>query len=195
MNKTIVLGNLGKDAEIQTVNSRKAINFNLAYTYSYTDEKEVKQSNTTWYDCTYWLNADKSSKIVEYLKKGTKILVEGVVSPDTYKNKDGKYIATLKMNVQHITLAGSSDKTTTEDKNQNSGNRLLEWINNLSDSMKNNIYSFLISGGSEGDIPEKTKEYINSLSDENKQKLIDGIESTIPSAIEELTKKDDDLPF
>ena len=170
----------------------------MAYSYSYTNDKGVKETNTTWYDCTQWLDGNKDAKIVDYLKKGTKILIEGVVSPDTYKNKEGRIIGVLRMNVQHITLAGTaSDKNdaSASDKNDAyASDKLNNWVSRMSPESKENLYSYILTGGTDGTLPDATKNFINALSDNEKQLIADAIEKTLPSAIEKLEEKDD-LPY
>jgi hypothetical protein len=71
MQKLILTGHVGNDATIADLQSGKqVINFNVAVTEKYKDREPV----TTWYKCAWFIN---NASIAQYIKKGTKVLVEG----------------------------------------------------------------------------------------------------------------------
>ena len=83
MNKIIVSGGLGRDAELKTLPSGKyVLEFSIAVNSGYGDNKK-----------TYWWKAklfgDRAAKLAEYFVKGTKLLVEGVPELREYEAKDG----------------------------------------------------------------------------------------------------------
>ena len=102
MNRTQIIGHIGKDAETRNVNNMVAIGFNVAHTESWTDQSGEKKERTTWIQCTLWRKPDKTG-IAQYLKKGVKVLVEGRVEADAYL-KDGEAVASLKLTVQNLEL-------------------------------------------------------------------------------------------
>lgn len=73
MQKIIVTGNLGADATVQTYQTNSFVAFRIAATEKF-NNNGAQESRTTWYDCT-WNKTD--SKLLEYLKKGQKLLVIG----------------------------------------------------------------------------------------------------------------------
>lgn len=83
MNKIIVTGGLGKDAELKSLPSGKnVLEFSIAVNSGYGDNKK-----------TYWwkgkLFGDRAAKLAEYFTKGTKLMIEGVPELREYEAKDG----------------------------------------------------------------------------------------------------------
>lgn len=97
---TIAVGYLGQDAKINhtTNNNKSAINFSIAHTEKYQD-KEV----TTWIECTLWREADKAA-VMQYLKKGSRVIVRGPVKAKAYQNGAGELVASLQLTVEELTL-------------------------------------------------------------------------------------------
>jgi single-strand DNA-binding protein len=86
LNKIMLIGNLGKDAENRfTTDNVSVFNFSVATTYSY------KNKNGEWTDETTWHNVvafNLSEFYKNYLKKGRKVYVEGRLVSRTYEDKD-----------------------------------------------------------------------------------------------------------
>ena len=83
MNKIIVTGALGRDAELKTLPSGKnVLEFSIAVNSGFGDSKK-----------TYWWKAklfgDRAAKLAEYFVKGTKLIIEGVPELREYEAKDG----------------------------------------------------------------------------------------------------------
>lgn len=87
MLKVILTGKLGQDAELKDVGKLKAINFTVAVS---TDHGKDAESGTEWVRAVIWKNEGQSTKVLEYLKKGKGVLIEGVPSIESYKNKEGE---------------------------------------------------------------------------------------------------------
>jgi single-strand DNA-binding protein len=104
MIKLQVIGNLGKDCVVNTVNGKNVMNFTVAHTEKYKDSTGAQREKTIWVDCAYW--NDRTS-ISPYLKKGTQVYVEGSPEVRTYTTQDGKSGASLSLRVQSIQLLGS----------------------------------------------------------------------------------------
>lgn len=86
MNKATILGNVGRDPDVKTMNSGdKVANFSIATSESWTKDGERKEK-TTWHNIVVW---GKLADIVErYVHKGSKVLVEGMIEMRKYE-KDG----------------------------------------------------------------------------------------------------------
>jgi single-strand DNA-binding protein len=97
----MVVGHLGKDCTVNTVNGKSVINFNVAHSESYADAQGAKVEKTTWFQCAYW--TDKT-KVSEYLKKGTMVFVEGRVDVRTYTDQQGVTKASLELRVNMVNL-------------------------------------------------------------------------------------------
>jgi single-strand DNA-binding protein len=104
MIKLMVIGNLGKDCIVNTVNGKNVINFSVAHTEKFKDSTGAQREKTTWVECAYW--TDRTG-IAPYLKKGTQVYAEGTPEVRTYQTNDGKSGASLSLRVQSVQLLGS----------------------------------------------------------------------------------------
>lgn len=104
VNKVILIGNLGKDPEVRALPSGSNVaNVTLATSESYKDKEGNKVEHTTWHSLVFF---NKLADIVgEYLKKGSKVYVEGQLRTREYE-KDGvkKYITEIV--VRDMTMLG-----------------------------------------------------------------------------------------
>lgn len=91
---------LGSDAVTKDVNGDQVIEFSVAESRKYKDQKGDDQEYTQWYKCSYW----SKSKIHEFLKKGTSVFVQGVLNPAAYLDKQGRPALDLKIKVDNIVL-------------------------------------------------------------------------------------------
>jgi single-strand DNA-binding protein len=106
MIKLMVIGHLGKDAEVREVNGKKVIAFNVAHTEKYRDSQGNQQSRTTWVRCSYW---NDNTNIVPYLRTGTQIFVEGTPSVDAYMSStQNQPAASLDLRVLRVELLGGN---------------------------------------------------------------------------------------
>lgn len=108
MLKLTAIGSVGADAEVKKVNGKSVIQFSVAHSEKYTDSKGEKQESTTWVRCSKWADDGKTG-VAEYIKKGTKVYVEGFPKVQTYTTKDGKQGASLELRVLQVELLGSKD--------------------------------------------------------------------------------------
>jgi single-strand DNA-binding protein len=103
MIKMQVIGHLGKDCVVNTVNGKNVINFTVAHTEKYRDSQGNNQEKTTWVDCAYW--TDRTA-ISPYLTKGKQVFVEGTPEVRTFTRQDGTSGASLSMRVRDVQLLG-----------------------------------------------------------------------------------------
>lgn len=98
VNKVILLGNLGKDPELRYTNSGVAVaTFSLATSEQRRDASGTMQEKTEWHNIVAW---SKLAEICgEYLKKGSKIYLEGRLQYRTYDDKNGvkRYVTEIVM--------------------------------------------------------------------------------------------------
>lgn len=76
-----ILGNIGRDAEIKTINGKEYISFSVAST-----EKENGEDVTRWISVLASFN---NSSIVQYIKRGQQVFVSGRYSDKLYTHKSG----------------------------------------------------------------------------------------------------------
>lgn len=77
----IIVGNVGKDAEMRYTPSGQAVtSFSVATNRQYTSSNGEQVKETIWFRITTW---GKQAEVCnQYVKKGSKVLVEGRLSPD-----------------------------------------------------------------------------------------------------------------
>jgi|ERR1035437_4332946 single-strand DNA-binding protein len=98
-------GNLTKDCEMATIGTRTVINFTIAENKRYKNRQGVQQDKVTYIECAYWRDADaEKTKVSEYLKKGTRVLVDGEPDVRVFTKQDGTTVGQLKINVNRIEI-------------------------------------------------------------------------------------------
>lgn len=99
VNKVTLIGNLGKDPEVRYTGSGTAVaTFSVATNESWKDAEGATQERTEWHNIVAW---KKLAEICgEYLKKGSKIYLEGRLQYRTYDDKNGvkRYVTEIVMN-------------------------------------------------------------------------------------------------
>jgi single-strand DNA-binding protein len=88
VNKVTLIGNLGRDPEVRTLeNGTKVGSFTLATNENYKDKNDQWQSLTEWHNIVVWrYQAEKAER---ELKKGSLAYVEGKITHRKYQDKDG----------------------------------------------------------------------------------------------------------
>ena len=105
LNKAILIGNLGRDAEIRfTAGGSAVANFSLATTDKWTDKDGQKQERTEWHRIVLW--GKQAESLQEYLTKGKQIFVEGRLQTRQWDDKDGNKRYTTEIKADRITLLG-----------------------------------------------------------------------------------------
>ena len=104
VNKVILVGHLGRDAEVRVTPSGNPVaNFSIATTEVWKDKSGQKQEKTEWHRVALWGKAAESLK--EYLVKGKMIYVEGRLETRKWE-KDGVERYTTEVKADKITLLG-----------------------------------------------------------------------------------------
>jgi single-strand DNA-binding protein len=90
VNRIILVGNLGKDPEIRTTKDGKEIaNFSIATTESWKDKSSgERKSKTEWHKVSVF-SQGLVGIIKNYVKKGSKIYVEGQLQTRKWTDKNG----------------------------------------------------------------------------------------------------------
>src|SRR5215467_13851051 len=88
LNKIMLIGNLGKDPELQlSAEGTPFTRFSLAVNRSYTSSSGEKVEETEWFNIVVWRQL---AEICErYLHKGSKVYIEGRLSQRKYTDKEG----------------------------------------------------------------------------------------------------------
>src|SRR3954471_24464407 len=106
VNKVILVGNLGRDAELRYTPGGAAVaTLNLATTEVWNDKSSgQKQEKTEWHRIVLWGKSAES--LSEYLTKGKQIFVEGRLQTRKWQDKDGHDKYTTEIRADRITLLG-----------------------------------------------------------------------------------------
>ena len=88
VNKVILVGRLGRDPETRFTGAGQAVcNFSLATDETFKDRNGERQKRTEWHKIVVW---GKQAEIAQqYLKKGSKVYVEGRIQNRTWDAQDG----------------------------------------------------------------------------------------------------------
>ncbi len=105
-NKVQLIGNLGNDPEIITLESgKKLAKFSLATNESYKDASGEKQTKTDWHNLVAW---GKTADIIEkYITKGKEIAIEGKLSTRGYETKEGENRYVTEVIVNELLMLGN----------------------------------------------------------------------------------------
>jgi single-strand DNA-binding protein len=106
VNKVILIGNLGKDPEIRTLETGVSVaTIVLATSERYKDRNTGEQKETTdWHTVVLWRGlADIAQK---YLKKGSSVYVEGRLKTRNYTDKEGNTRYVTEVLGDNLTMLG-----------------------------------------------------------------------------------------
>lgn len=104
VNKVILVGNIGRDPDIQTTNGgTKVAHVSLA-TSRRVPRNGSFEDRTEWHRLTMW---DRLAQLAEdYVRKGDRVYVEGRIEYDSFE-KNGVTIPTAEVQVRELVLLGS----------------------------------------------------------------------------------------
>lgn len=98
LNKVMLIGNVGKDPEVTTLDSgSKVAKFTLATSERYTDKSGQKQEKTEWHNIVAW--GPQAEVIEKYVTKGKQLYVEGQIQSRSWE-QDGvkRYATDIRLN-------------------------------------------------------------------------------------------------
>lgn len=111
----IIVGNLGHDPEMRyTPSGHPVTNFSMAANRQYTASDGQVVKETIWFRVTTW--GKQAEACNQYLKKGSKVLVEGRLIPDPatggpriYDKKDGSAGASFEVSANTVRFLSSQE--------------------------------------------------------------------------------------
>ena len=105
INKIILVGNVGRDPEIQsTSNGHKVAHFSLATSRRIPRDNGFEE-RTEWHRLTVWNRLAEIAQ--EYVRKGDRLYIEGRMQYDSYE-RDGVTIPTAEVVVRELVMLGSA---------------------------------------------------------------------------------------
>ncbi len=105
VNKVILLGHLGKDAETKfTPGGQARTTFTLATSRRWKDQQSGEwKEETEWHRVTYW----RAENVANYLLKGKQVYLEGRLRTYSYDDKDGQKRYATEIVCEDLILLGS----------------------------------------------------------------------------------------
>jgi single-strand DNA-binding protein len=109
VNKVILIGHLGKDAETKFTPSGTSLStFTLATNRRTKDQQTGEwRDETDWHKCIMW----KSENVSSYLLKGKQLYIEGRLQTRTYDDKDGQKRYVTEVVCEELILLGGGGRS------------------------------------------------------------------------------------
>lgn len=105
VNKVILVGNLGRDAELKyTPGGAPVAKVSLATTEVWNDKNGQRQEKTEWHSIDIW--GKQAESLSEYLVKGKQVYVEGRLQTREWNDKDGNKRKTTEIRADRVVLLG-----------------------------------------------------------------------------------------
>ena len=104
VNKVILVGRLGKDAESKfTPSGTSVATFSIATNWRQKDQQTGEwKEHTDWHNIVLW----RAENVAPYLTKGTQVYVEGRLQTRNYENKEGRKVYVTEVVADELILLG-----------------------------------------------------------------------------------------
>lgn len=127
VNKVILIGNLGKDPQVRRMNSGEAVvSFSVATTESWRDKASGERKDKTEWHNVVIFNENLAKVAEQYLKKGSKVYVEGQLQTRKWTDKDGaeKYTTEIVLQRYRGELTLMDSRASGQDQGREDGGAL-----------------------------------------------------------------------
>ena len=102
LNKCMIIGNLGRDPEMRYTPSGQAVTqFTVATNRNYRDQQGEWQKDTEWFRIVVW--GQQAERVAEYLRKGSKVYIEGRIQTRQWEGQDGQKRYTTELIANQVT--------------------------------------------------------------------------------------------
>lgn len=104
--ETRLIGNIGKDAVVKNMERGLiAINFPVAHNKNWKDKRTGEtKTKTTWVNCTIWKKEGANLRILDFLKRGALVDLEGTPFAKAYPQEDGFIRTEIRLNVSKTNI-------------------------------------------------------------------------------------------
>lgn len=103
VNKVILVGNLGRDPEVRAMqNGNKVCNLSLATSETWKDKASGERKERSEWHKVVIFNDRLVSIAEQYLRKGSKVYIEGALQTRKYQDKDGAEKYTTEVVLQQF---------------------------------------------------------------------------------------------
>ncbi len=107
VNRVILVGNLGRDAELRYTGGGAAVaSFSVATTEVWKDKDGQRQEQTEWHRISLW--GKQAESVAQYLTKGKQVYVEGRLQTRKWQDKEGHDRYTTEVKADRVVLLGSA---------------------------------------------------------------------------------------
>jgi single-strand DNA-binding protein len=104
LNRVILVGNLGRDAEVKVTPSGQPVaNFSVATTETWTTKDGEKKEKTEWHRIVLW--GRQAETLQPYLVRGKSVCIEGKLETRSWEKDGQKHYAT-EVKADHVALLG-----------------------------------------------------------------------------------------
>jgi len=117
VNKVILVGNLGKDPEVQTFDTYKKAAFSLATTEFSRDKEGNEVQHTEWHNIVMWRGLAEIAE--QFLHKGSQVYIEGKIRTRSFDGKDGQKKYVTEIQADNLVLLGGRKEGNGEYNHQN----------------------------------------------------------------------------
>jgi single-strand DNA-binding protein len=104
VNKVVLIGNLGKDPEVQTFDTYKKAAFSLATTEYSRDREGNEVQHTEWHNIVMWRGLAEIAE--QFLHKGSQVYIEGKIRTRSYDTKEGQKKFITEIQADNLVLLG-----------------------------------------------------------------------------------------
>jgi single-strand DNA-binding protein len=119
LNKVLLIGNLGRDPELKALPSGSHVaTFTLATSRRWKDKNGEMQEETQWHNVVSW--GPQAETIATYLKKGSKVFVEGRLTHRSWDDQSGQKRYTTEVVIENFVFldaAPEGGRTTRREPN------------------------------------------------------------------------------
>jgi single-strand DNA-binding protein len=113
LNRVTLIGNLGADPELRTTpQGMNVVTVSIATTESYKDKNDAWQEATEWHRVVLWNRLADIAK--EYLKKGSKVYIEGRLKTSNYVDKDNITRYSTDVVASNLIMMGGSSSSSAD---------------------------------------------------------------------------------
>lgn len=105
INQIVFAGNIGRDAELRSVNDASVCSFRVASTASWWDKQsESRKEHTEWMTIDLW--GKRGESLCQHLTRGTEIIVTGSIrTRESEKNGEKRWFTSIR--ADNVVFCGS----------------------------------------------------------------------------------------
>lgn len=119
LNRVMLIGNLTKDPESRAVGERTIASFSIGVNRRWKSADGQQKEQTSFFDCEAW--GKTAELVMQYLKKGRSVLVEGHLQQDRWQTQEGQNRSKVKIVADNIQFLGPKPEGQGSEEGQPTG--------------------------------------------------------------------------